>query len=304
MKKVTIIGAGFIGKSVIRNFLSKPVEITVLDKNYPDQEFLGLVNWVTGDYHSKDLLSQVLDGAEIVLHLVSTTVPGDENVNKLLELNENISGAIDLLDLCVAYRVRKVFFASSASVYGVQDSTPINELAQTNPISSHGIQKLMIEKYFLLYKYRGDIDVQIARIANPYGYGQDIFGRQGVIAIIIGSILSDIPVELRGNGKVIRDYIFIDDLAEAIVGCCLMKLLPTIVNIGSGKGVSLNSLISIFESQLGYSISVIDTASRGIDIPKSILDIELIRSEMNFSPKVSLVSGINKMLVVNGLKKV
>jgi len=301
MKKIVIVGAGFIGKAVIRNFLSMPVDVTVLDRNHPPKEFLNKVNWITGDYHNNDMLSQALEGANIALHLVSSTVPGDENINKLLEFNENVVGAIDLLDLCIKHRVKKVFFASSASVYGVQDCIPINESAQTNPISSHGIQKLIIEKYFLLYKYRGDIDVQIARIANPYGYGQDIFGRQGVIAIIIGNIINDVPIELRDNGKAIRDFIFIDDLAEAIVGCCLTSSLPAIVNIGSATGISLKSLVAIFESHLGYSLRTVDTTSRVIDIPKSVLDIELIKSKLGFAPKVDLSSGINKMLIKHGV---
>lgn len=301
MEKVVIVGAGFIGQAVARNFISKSIRPKILDRGEPPADISDSVDWVSGDYHDHNVISRALEGASIVFHLVSSTVPGDQNTNNALELTENVLGAVDLLDACVGAGVKKVFFASSASVYGMQNHMPINELAETNPISSHGIQKLMIEKYFLLAQFQSRIDVQIARIANPYGPGQALFGRQGFIAIVLGKIKRNEPIGLRDEGKAIRDFIYIDDLAEAVVQCSLKSCLPSIINIGSGEGCSLGKVLSVISSLTGRVLDTVPVTSRMVDIPESILDIGLMQSRLGFSAMTSLHDGISQTLLANGL---
>jgi UDP-glucose 4-epimerase len=90
-------------------------------------------------------------------------------------------------------------------VYGLQTQVPIPETAVTDPISSHGIQKLAIEKYLLLHRFHRGLDVRIARLSNPFGPGQRLFGRQGFVAMTIGHLLRGEPILLRDEGRPVSD---------------------------------------------------------------------------------------------------
>lgn len=299
-RRCAVLGAGFIGKSVIRNLLLKGYDVSVLDHHICPDEFAGKVNWITGDYHNRNLLDQALQGASVAYHLVSSTVPGDSHVDMAMEITENVVGTLRLVDVCLAAGVKRIVFASSSSVYGMQDQLPINESAPTNPISAHGIHKLTIEKYLLLAHRLHGIEVRVLRIANPYGPDQDLLGRQGFIAIVIGNLMRDIPVSLRDKGSAVRDFIYIDDLAEALVLSGSLDGLPSVINIASGKGYSLQEVVNLIAQLIGHKIVTVPIESRMMDIPISILDVELARSAMSFIPATGLREGLSKTLRHHG----
>lgn len=296
-----IIGAGFIGKSVIRNLLAKNINVSVLDRNSCPLEFRNKTKWIVGNFHDQSMLAEVLVGVSVAYHFVSSTVPGDQKVDVAMELNENVVGTLRFIDACLFAGVKRIVFASSASVYGMQENIPISELALTNPISAHGIHKLTIEKFLLLAKHLNGIDVRILRVSNPYGPDQSISGRQGFIGMSIGCILRNLPISLRNRGLAIRDFIYIDDLAEAFAICGDSDDLPEIVNVGSGVGTSLIEVVEIFRELIHRSIPTVELESRAVDIPVSVLDIELFRSYSSFSASTKLRDGLFKTLQHHGL---
>ncbi|OYY42795.1 MAG: hypothetical protein B7Y56_12495 [Gallionellales bacterium 35-53-114] len=126
-------------------------------------------------------------------------------------------------------------------------------------------------------------------------------GRQGFIAIAIGSILSGTPLSLRDKGRSIRDFIYIDDLAEVLGLCGTLDDLPSIINIGSGKGYSLRDVVNLMEQLIGRQIVTVSTESRVVDIPISVLDIGLAQSVMSFNPTTLLWDGLGKTLLHHGI---
>lgn len=296
MKHVAVIGAGFIGKSIIRNLLARNNEVSVLDRGSCTVEFERRLRWIKADFHDKEALGHVLRGVSVVYHLISTTVPGDQHVDVAMELNENVIASLRLVDACVRAGVERIVFASSASVYGLQPNIPIDESAPTNPISAHGIHKLTVEKFLLLAHHLHGIDVRILRIANPYGPEQSLEGRQGFIAIAIGSILRGASVVLRDMGRPVRDFIYIDDLAEALVLAGINDGSPHILNIGSGTGHSLQSVLDLMGRLMDSKIPTSYTESRVVDIPVSVLDARLARSAISFAPTVGLEEGLFRTL--------
>lgn len=299
---IAVVGAGFIGKSVIRNLLSRGDDVSILDRNTCPDEFSRTTTWTTGNFHDQNSLKQAIQGASVAYHLVASTVPGDQQVDVAMELNENVVGALNFINACLASGVKRIVFASSSSVYGIQDYLPINESAPTNPISNHGIHKLAVEKFLLLASYLHGIDVRILRIANPYGPGQSLCGRQGFIAMAIGGILRNSPVVLRDMGRVIRDFIFIDDLAEALALAGLLDGLPSVINIGTGKGYSLREVLNLIEELIGRQVETSSSESRIVDIPASVLDVRLANEVMNFTPAVELREGISITLRFHGIQ--
>lgn len=291
-----VCGAGFIGKGLIGQLVTLDHRIKVLDHHPCPQEFAGKTNWFTGEFSDKRLLSDALDGVDVAYHLISSTVPGDDTVDSIKELSDNIFSAIAFLDMCRQRGVKRVVFVSSSSVYGLQPATPIPETAMTNPISSHGIQKLTIEKYLLLHQFQYGIDVRIVRLSNPFGPGQNLFGRQGFVALAIGHLMKNEPILMRDEGRPVRDFIYIDDVSTALAQVGNADSVPSILNIGFGVGYSIRQVVELLEELTGKTIAITPGERRKVDIPISVLDVSLARASLAFEPSVSLREGLVKTL--------
>jgi UDP-glucose 4-epimerase len=297
-----VLGAGFIGLNFIRFALQQGYCLKVLDhKDCPD-EFAGKLTWVKGEFGNQETLQKLLQGTDVIFHFISNTVPGDI-VDESSELISNVVQTLQLLKLCVLQKIQRIVFISSASVYGVQTTLPIAETASTNPISSHGIQKLAIEKYLQLYKHQHGLDCKIVRLGNPYGPGQSIHGRQGFIAITIGKILAKEAITIRGDGLIVRDFVYIDDVSEALHLVATKKTDVTIFNIGSGVGHSLNEVIVLIESITGLELVTRYIDSRYVDIPASILDISQEKNILGKITKTSLEQGLIRTFAFHGISK-
>lgn len=282
--KITILGAGFIGKNLIARAVEDGCELTVMTRNPTNKIVHPNLKWLKGEFLNEQDLKDSLEDANVVVHLISNTVPGDD-VDENKEIFTNVSQTINLLKICIKNNIKKVIFISSSSVYGVQDSVPICEDASTNPISTHGIHKLTIEKYIQYYNYVYNMNCKIIRLSNPYGKWQPLNGRQGFIGILIGNILNGKETFLRSENEIVRDFIYIDDVIDAIMLIINTESRETIFNIGSGVGTTLHDVITVIEKLTKKKIQVKKLDSRQTDIPRSVLDISRAKKELGFYPK-------------------
>jgi UDP-glucose 4-epimerase len=294
--KFAICGAGFLGKALIRQLIAQGYQTNILDHNACPEEFAGKTTWLAGEFDDKTLQKTALHGVDVAFHLISSTVPGDDTVDSIKELSDNIFSTLAFLDMCRNCHVRRIVFVSSSSVYGLQVKMPIPESAITNPISSHGIQKLTIEKYLLLHQFLYGIDVRIVRLSNPYGPGQNLFGRQGFIALAIGHLLKNEPILLRDSGRTVRDFIYIDDVSRALALAGIAERAPPILNIGSGIGYSIKQVVELLEDIIGKTVMTVSREMRKVDIPISVLDVTMAHDSLGFEPISSLREGIIKTL--------
>lgn len=298
--RAAILGAGFIGRNFVNLALSQGYDLRVLDHNDCPIQWAGLLSWSVGDLGSEEDLNKVLKGADTVFHFVSSTVPGDL-VDESSELRQNVFQTLQLLRLCVQHSVRQVVFISSASVYGPQRLLPIGETAPTDPISSHGIHKLAIEKYLQLYEHQHGVACKILRLANPYGPGQRTNSRQGFVGIAIGRMLAGAGMQIRGDGSHVRDFIHIDDVCHAIHLVATRHSEHRVFNVGSGEGRSLNQILALLRQLSQQAIPADYTASRFVDIPASVLDVSRMRLDFGWTPAISLHQGLGQTLRLHGL---
>jgi len=295
-----VFGAGFIGMHFVRYALQWGHALTILDhKSVPDDLFRK-VNWMQGDFASRADIVRALVDADTVFHFISSTVPGDM-VDISSELQKNVFQTLQLLEACIEQKVRRIVFVSSASVYGPQKTLPISETAPTDPVSAHGIHKLAIEKYLQLYHHQYGLDCRILRVSNPFGPGQCITGRQGFIAIAIGRIVAGENLMLRGDGTYIRDFIYIDDVVDALYRTATIDSSERVFNVGSGLGYSLNEVVALMRDLTGLSIPVVYSNSRHADVPESVLDISRLRPILRMKVPLSLRAGLVKTLTFHGI---
>lgn len=293
---VAILGGGFIGGNLALYLADRGYIVNVIDRNnQPSVSEHINVRWIDSSIEHIEYLTQTIRGCQTVFHLFSSTVPGDR-VTLEHEISNNIYLLSTILDLCVAESVERFIFMSSASVYGMQGEIPIDEKAVPLPISTHGLQKLAMEHLIHIKTRHESLSTKILRLANPYGLGQNLYGRQGFIAIAVGSLLKERPIRIRGTGETVRDFIHIEDVMNV---CCKLvndDSAETIYNLGSGIGVSLNQIIAEIESLTQSKLPVEYIPARREDIPTSILDTSKIRASLGFVPELTLRQGLDKLL--------
>lgn len=300
MNCVVLGGSGFIGSHLCDALLSDGCQVTVYDRFHRQHDGMedSSTNYrfISGDFcHEKDF-ARLLNGIDVVFHLISTTTPRTSNNDMTGDLADNVLPTIRLLDACRQVRLTRFFFLSSGgTVYGNPRYLPIDEEHPTNPICAYGIHKLAIEKYLLLYSHLYDLKVTILRAANPYGPRQNPFGSQGVVSSFLARSLMDEALEIWGDGSIVRDFLHVKDLVRAMILAMHYSGNINVFNVGAGCGVSLNDLVSLLENVLNRRLIVKYKDANKLDVSSNVLDISRIQTELGWMPKIDLQQGLREL---------
>lgn len=295
-------GCGFIGSHLVDRLVHRGYEVRIFDKSKVDtrniKQHLNGIELVMGDFANKDDLRQGLKKIDYVFHFIGTTLPQSSTENPIYDIESNVVSTINMLEIAKSNAVKKIIFASSGgTIYGVPQQIPISEDHPTNPICSYGISKLIIEKYLYLYYKLYGLDYVILRISNAYGERQDPRSAQGAIAVFLGNIIKGQPIQIWGDGSVVRDYIHVHDIADACVNAIeTRENKHHVFNIGSGKGLSLNQIIAYLKEEVKDRFDVDYQEGRKIDVPVNILDIRLARNILGWEPAIPFEKGLRSTL--------
>ncbi|PYB87063.1 NAD-dependent epimerase [Pseudomonas koreensis] len=292
--RCVVLGAsGFIGSRLCERLGVKYSNVKAFGRNRMYEDAFKTCKWIEGDFADPNQIANAIGDCDTVIHLVNASTPASANINRVADLQANVVSTLNLLDACVNSGVKKIIFLSSGgTVYGVPSIIPTPEAAENNPITAYGVSKLTIEKYLSLYHHLYNLDYCVLRVANPYGPYQTNKKNQGVISAFFQHAIHDEPIDVWGDGTVVRDYVFIDDVVDAIDLAISNNSAYKIFNIGSGAGISINEIISTLEQTVGKSIAVNYLPSRNMDVPISVLDINRAKAHLGWSPKVSWQNGI------------
>lgn len=296
MNALVLGGNGFIGSHLVDKLRGDGHAVSVFDRQLelfrkPHQD----VTYFYGDFGNRGLLAEALEGIDMVFHLVCTTLPKTSNDDCAFDIQTNVVETIFMLEKCLEKKVKKVVFISSGgTVYGKPQALPVKEDSPTEPECSYGITKLAIEKYLALFNHLHGLDYSIIRPSNPYGERQNPLGIQGAISVFLGKIARNEPIEIWGDGEIVRDYIYITDLVEGIYRAATLGTTSRVFNIGSGVGYSLKEIIEIIQKVTKRPIKVNYTAKRLLDIPQIYLDNTRAKRELSWAPSTILEEGIGK----------
>ena len=260
-KKTLILGAaGFIGTNLSRRLLEKGKRLLLFDspgvsfapflqraqEDKAAQILSGSFSSLAKEKTEEEIRALRLSEAETVYHLISTTCPSNSNRDVADEMEENLIATIRFLDACAKAGVKKVVFLSSGgTVYGREHTGICREEEEAFPITSYGVQKLAIEKILYLYREMYGLDYRIVRLSNPYGPWQRPNGVQGAVTTFTYRALTGTPIEVYGDGSVVRDYIYIDDAVRGILNIAEGQGRSRLYNLGCGEG---NTLLDVIEA--------------------------------------------------------
>ena len=290
-------GSGFLGSHITDALVERGHTVRIFDRHPPTDTGKWRprypVDFVLGDFVSGEGLDKALNRVEWVFHYACTTLPATSNADPIYDINSNLVGTVRLLEKAVQCGVRKVIFPSTGgTIYGCPKQLPIPESHPTEPICSHGITKLAVEKYLALFHHLYGMDYLVLRYANPYGERQNPLGLQGAVSVFLGRIARNQPITIWGDGSAVRDYIYVEDAVEVTLMALEAACDKRIFNVGSGRGTSLNELVTVIGQVTGRNDLIEYAPPRPSDVPINVLDVSLIRRVTGWQPQVSLQEGV------------
>ncbi|UKN02774.1 NAD-dependent epimerase/dehydratase family protein [Paracrocinitomix mangrovi] len=300
-------GAGFIGSNLVETLLQlNAKKVIVLDDISTGsldniEEFNDLPNFqfVAGSITELDTCVNVFNGADIVFQLAALgSVP--RSIDNPLKTNEvNVTGFLNVLEAAKKCHVKKVIYSSSSSIYGDDEHLPKQEELTGNPLSPYAVSKRTNELYARVFSDLYDMDIIGLRYFNVYGPKQNINGPYAaVIPIFITNLLNGSPCFINGDGKISRDFTYVQNVVEANICAAANSdnAKDVIFNIAMGNQLSLNELYENIEAHIQSGLDPIHRDKRVGDISSSLADIKKAIEQISYKPKYEFSEGIKKTI--------
>jgi nucleoside-diphosphate-sugar epimerase len=309
-KKVLVTGGlGFIGLNTCARLLDLGAEVTALDNFVPTQitpafdAVRSQLRLAIADIRDEEKVERVVRDQELIFNLAGKSGAADSNKTPLNDLDINCRGQLNLLEACRVFNPGvAIVFPSSRLVYGKPRYLPVDEKHPLDPESIYAAHKLAVENYHLIYGRLYGLKATVLRISNPYGPFQSGEGRAyGIANSFIQAAVSGRPITLFGDGSQRRDYLYIDDLVDALLRAAYVpKSRGRVYNIGDGQGTSLLELaeMAVLEAGRGEIARVPwPEEYRAIETGDYLSDISLARHELGWNPVTAIREGIARTVI-------
>jgi UDP-glucose 4-epimerase len=292
-------GAGFIGSHLIDDFVGAGHETAVVDNFWKHGGGRRANLNPKAKLYELDIRDESMENAfaefspDVVSHHAAQHSVAISTADPKYDADVNILGLINVLQLSVKHKVRKVVFASSAATYGTPQHLPIAEDHPQLPESPYGITKMAAEHYLRVFSAAHGLNYTALRYGNVFGPRQDPNGEAGVIAIFAGRILAGEPIRVDWDGEQQKDFVFVGDVARAGLSA-LDRGDGQIFNIGTGVGTSVNALHKAIAAEAGRDVEIVRAPKRAGDVRTCVFAVEKAKTGLGWSPQTSLAEGIKK----------
>lgn len=292
-------GAGFIGSHLANRLQKLGHAVRVLDDlSSGDPAILNpQVNFNRGDVSDIPKLWSLLHGVDLVYHLAArVSVPASVLYPREYN-NVNVGGTVTLLEACRDVGIKRLVFASSATVYGNQPVQPVAEAMETRPTVPYAVSKLAAEQYLFTIGRLSGFETVALRIFNAYGPGQPLPPTHApVIPQFVQAILSKGSLLVNGGGTQTRDFVYIDDVVDALVSVGTANDVDgQIINVGSGEETSINELIHKISTIAGVKANVLYNNDTSGGLARLVADLTKARQLLKYTPHTSLDTGLRRL---------
>jgi len=292
-------GCGFIGSHLADMLVARGHRVTIIDdlstgriENAPEQATL-----LVGNVVDQDLVGHAMQDVDGCFHLAAIASTQRANEAWLDTHRSNLSGTVCVLD---AARARKlpVVFASSAAVYGEQAVVPIREDALVYPVSAYGADKLGSELHARVAGLVHSIPTVGLRFFNVYGPRQDPRSPySGVISIFVDRLSRGVAIDVHGDGRQVRDFVFVGDVVQFLVAAMEhADTAPTVYNVCTGRATSIRTLAHTLGQLLGKDVRLQFSTKRAGDIRQSLGCPEQAATQLGLRARVGLTEGLRRTI--------
>jgi UDP-glucose 4-epimerase len=292
--------AGFLGSALANRLAYEGHQVRGLDdlsagdpsRLQPD------VSFTRGDVVDRPKLWTLLQDVDSVYHLAArVSVP--ESVIYPREYNSvNVGGTVSVMEAMRDVGVRRVVLISSGSVYGDQNTQPLAETTSPEPASPYAVSKLAAEYYVQTIGALWGIETVVLRVFNAYGPGQPLpAAHPPVIPHFLRQTARNGSVIIHGQGQQTRDFVYVDDVVEAMVASATAPSIDRqVLNIGSGTETSIRTLAQHVVEAVGVGVEWIYMADQDPGPSRMCADISLAKKKLGYNPRVSLQEGLGLMI--------
>ena len=301
-------GAGFIGSHCVGKLLERGCRVVVLD-NFSTGKRDNLADWRDHERLTV-VVSDVADGLFAplssvakahgcptrIIHLAAQIDVVTSVQSPVFDVRQNLGATVHVLEYARCTGAERVVFASSAAIYGDVDEIPVREDLPKAPLSPYGLNKLGSEGYLRYYRQVHGVSTAALRFFNVYGPRQDPKSPySGVISIFMDRSMRGEDVVIFGDGEQTRDFVYVGDVAEAILAACFVDEPPLgAVNVGTGKETSINELATVVCELNGGKSRIEHAAARPGEILRSCADVSAARKALGFEATVAIADGLRE----------
>lgn len=298
LRKVLVTGAaGLIGSAITRLLIKDDINVIACD-NFSNgiwRQEDRCIDWIEGDIADSSFVTKLNDinAIDAVVHCAAH--PGGRSIAEPCEdVRVNCLGSIHIFEWCARNQVPVVFLSSSI-VYGEQPPFPISESAPLKPGTVYAVCKVACENFIKVLTNSYGLKFTILRLFATYGAGHLQSETQGIVNVMLTQLLKDKDIIVKGSLKRVRDLIYVEDAAKAVVACLKEeKTRGFVINVGTGIGITINEMIIILNELLGRKASdceIIETSPTVGDPQYSVADISLLKILTGFTPQYTIRDG-------------
>jgi UDP-glucose 4-epimerase len=298
MKVIITGGAGFIGSHLADFIIDLDFEVIVIDnlsigrlENISHLLEHQKFTFLNADITNYNAIEQVFKGADLVFHLAALAdiVPSIENPKGYYDVNVN--GTFNVLEACRNYKIKKIIYTASSSCYGIPDNYPTKETAEIRPQYPYALTKNLGEQLVMHWSQLYNLPAVSLRFFNVYGPRARTSGTYGaVFGVFLAQKIAKKPFTVVGDGSQTRDFTYVSDIVSALYSASKSEINGEIINIGSSRTYSINSLVKLLEGEVMY------IPKRPGEPDSTWADISKAKKLLKWAPQVSLEEGVNNLL--------
>lgn len=301
MSKILITGgAGFIGSNLAHALVNNNEVVVVDNLSMGKRENISDINvsFYEHDVCDSAFMHKLLsrENFDYIYYLAAVSSVADAVIRPMETHSVNQESVLDTLEYIRQkdLPIKKFLFTSSAAVYGNYQDFPKKEEGRVQPLTPYAIDKYASERFTIDYGNLYGIPTVAVRFFNVFGPKQNPESPySGVLSIITKCLKYNKPFLLYGSGLQTRDFIYVEDVVNALIKVAMIDAKPTVYNIANGKETSLLQMIKFYEKISGRKLKIVKRKGRSGDITRSVADISKLKS-IGFEPQTSLPEGLKK----------
>ena len=295
MKILITGGAGFIGSHLVKK-LSKKHKVIVIDNLSTGRlenikEILNNIKFIRADISKINQIKKHFKGVDKVFHLAALAdiVPSIQKPEKYY--NSNVTGTLNVLRCATEYKVKKLLYAASSSCYGIPNKYPTSENEPLDPKYPYALTKMLGEQLIIHWSKVYKLKYISLRLFNVYGTKSRTSGTYGAMfGVFLAQKLFNAPLTIVGNGKQTRDFTYVSDVIDAFIVAGNSKINNQIFNVGSGKTVSVNKIVSLLSNKK------IHIPKRPGEPESTFANISKIKKMLKWKPRINIENGVKLIL--------